>query len=194
MKTWKTKNGFEIIRVLSGRSNAYLISYNNIFILADTGKKAALKTLSKNIELLNISVGDLNFLLLTHTHFDHCQSAKRIKQISNCSIITSLVAEDFIKKGYTKLPDGTIQATKLIAGLGNLIGEIKFGYEPFQADIFVEKEYDLNISDKNLKIIATPGHSPDSISIIVDNEIAIVGMSCSEFLIIQFSRLTQMIL
>lgn len=175
MRNWNTKSGFRINRVLSGRSNAYMIEYGNIHVLVDTGKKAAFKTLSKNIESLNQSVGDLKFVLLTHTHFDHCQSARKIKEISNCSIITSKDAAESIKKGYTKLPDGVFPVTKLIAGLGNLIGERKFGFEPFQADIFVENEFNLPKSDSKLKIIATPGHSPDSISIIVDNDIAIVG-------------------
>jgi hydroxyacylglutathione hydrolase len=175
MSNWKTKNGFRVIRILSGRSNAYLMVYDNNVILVDTGKKAAFKTLSRNIESLKLSIIDISTLILTHTHFDHCQSAKKIKEISNCRIITSRIAEDFIKNGYTKLPDGTLPVTKLISRLGNFIGEKKFGYEPFHSDILVEDVYNLSISDSILKIIATPGHSPDSISIIVDNEIAIVG-------------------
>ena len=113
LRNWDTKNGFKIIRVLSGRSNAHLVVYDNICVLADTGKKTAFKTLIKNIESLNIKVDDITFLLLTHTHFDHCQSAKRIKEKSNCSIITSKEAADFTKKGYTKLPEGTFPLTKL---------------------------------------------------------------------------------
>ncbi len=175
MNTWNTKNGFEITRVLSGRSNSYMVLYDNIYILVDTGKDSGFKTLTKNIESLNTRIDDITYLILTHTHFDHCQSANKIKETSNCCIIVSKVAEEFIKKGYTKLSDGAFPVTKLIAGLGNLIGKRKFGYEPFKADILVENEYDITISESKLKIIATSGHSPDSISIIVDNEIAIVG-------------------
>jgi glyoxylase-like metal-dependent hydrolase (beta-lactamase superfamily II) len=175
MRNWKTKNGFEIIRVLSGRSNAYLISYDNTFILVDTGKKEAFKTLLKNIESFNITVEDIRFLVLTHTHFDHCQSARRIKEISDCQIIVSALAENSIKNGYAPLPDGTYLVTKLIARLGRFIGKRKFGFEPFHPDIFVDGAFDLKKSDRGIRIIETKGHSVDSVSILVDSEIAIVG-------------------
>ena len=39
MKKWKTKNGYEIYLVSSGRSNVYLISTGKGNILVDTGWK-----------------------------------------------------------------------------------------------------------------------------------------------------------
>jgi glyoxylase-like metal-dependent hydrolase (beta-lactamase superfamily II) len=175
MKNWNTKKGNTIIQVLSGRSNAYLILKDNVAILVDTGKTSSLKTLSKNINSLNITIKDISFIILTHTHFDHCQSTKKIKGISDCKIIASSAAEDSIKNGYTKLPDGTFLTTKLIAKLGHLMGKSKFGYEPFRQDIFVNEDYELKIRDSGIKVIKTTGHSVDSVSILVDNEIAIVG-------------------
>jgi hydroxyacylglutathione hydrolase len=175
MKIWKTKNGNKIIQVLSGRSNAYLILIDSIIILVDTGKSSALKTLSKNIESLNITIDDVSAIILTHTHFDHCQSTKIIKEKSDCQIIVSGSTANSIKNGYSKLPEGTFLTTRLIAKLGRLMGKSKFGYEPFKPDIFVNGDYDLNISDSRIRTIETIGHSADSVSILVDNEIAIVG-------------------
>lgn len=175
MKNWNTKKGNIIIQVLSGRSNAYLILIDNVAILVDTGKASSLKTLSKNINSLNITIKDISFIILTHTHFDHCQSTKKIKGISDCKIIVSRAAEDSIINGYTKLPDGTFLTTKLIAKFGRLMGKRKFGYEPFRPDIFVNEDYELKIGDSEIKVIKTSGHSVDSVSILLDNEIAIVG-------------------
>jgi glyoxylase-like metal-dependent hydrolase (beta-lactamase superfamily II) len=127
MNEWKTKYGHKIIRVLSGRSNAYLILNGNTAILVDTGKKTAFRKLSENMETIDVAIETISYLILTHTHFDHCQSAKRIAEKSGCRII--VVKGDFY-------PDG-------------------------MNDI--------------IKIIETPGHSVDSISILVDNEVAIVG-------------------
>lgn len=175
MKNWKTKNGNKIIQVLSGRSNAYLILKDKVTILVDTGKNSAFKTLSKNIYSLNMTIHEISFIILTHTHFDHCQSANKIKEKSNCQIIVSSTAANSIKNGYTELPDGTFFTTKVISKLGRLIGKNKFGYEPFQSDIFVDVDYEINMGNCNIKIIETVGHSADSLSILVDNEIAIVG-------------------
>ena len=175
MRNWKTKTGCEIIQVLSGRSNAYLILKSGKAILVDTGKKASFVKLSKNINTLKITFEDISLLILTHTHFDHCQSAKIIKEKSNCKVIASKIALDSIINGYARLPNGTFLFTKLIAKLGQLIGKRKFGFETFQQDIFVIDEYNLNIADSRIKVIGTPGHSNDSVSILIDNEIAIVG-------------------
>ncbi len=173
--SWSTKNKYKISQVLSGRSNAYLILKENNVILVDTGKRNAFQSLVKNLSSLNVTIEDISYLILTHTHFDHCQSAKKIKEKSNCKIIVSSIATDSIKNGYTKLPDGTFLIAKLITQVGRLIGKNKFGYEPFYPDIIVKDVYDLKIEDNRIRIIETSGHSPDSISILVDNEIALVG-------------------
>ncbi len=175
MNNWRTKNGYEIFRVLLGRSNAYLIRKGSTSILIDTGKKSSFRTLLRNLDSLDISINDISFLILTHTHYDHCQSAKEIKEKSKCQVVVSGNSAASIIRGYTLLPRGTIPFTKLIARLGLLIGDRKFGYEPFPADIFVKNECKLNKDTLKLKLIETPGHSADSVSIIVDNEIAVVG-------------------
>lgn len=175
MKNWITKNEYKISQVLSGRSNAYLIKKDKDTILVDTGKSASYARLSKNIEALNESIDSFSFLILTHTHFDHCQSSKKIKERSNCQIIVSQIAASWIANGYSQLPNGTFPTTKLIAKLGRLIGKRKFSYQPFIPDTFVNGAYELEINETKLKIIETAGHSADSVSILVDNEIAIVG-------------------
>ncbi len=73
MNNWKTKNGYKIIQVLSGRRNAYLLLKDKLIFLIDTGKESAYKKLSKNIDLLGLSLDKITHLILTNTHFDHCQ-------------------------------------------------------------------------------------------------------------------------
>jgi len=175
MNEWNTKKGSKIFRVLSWRSNAYLILNGNNTILVDTGKNSAFGRLNRRLDILNIPIEEITTLILTHTHFDHCQSAKKILEKSGCRIIVSDAAADSIQKGYTRLPDGTFPITKLISKLGNLTGKNGFGYEPFRPGILVNRDYDLNDGKDGIKIIKTAGHSDDSMSIIVDNEIAVVG-------------------
>ncbi len=175
MKSWKTKNGFIIYKVLTGRSNSYLISSEKNNILIDTGKKSAYNRLNRNIDLLKLTNQKIAFLILTHTHFDHCQTARKFKEKNNCQIIVSEKALESIKNGYTILPNGTTLISKLMSKIGKIIGKRKFGYQSFQPDIIIEGNHDLNKLGVNFKIIETIGHSIDSISIIIDNEIAVVG-------------------
>lgn len=175
MREWKTKHEIMIYQVLSGRSNSYLIMEKNCNILVDTGKSSAFSTLSKNIRSLGLAINDISYLILTHTHFDHCRSSKRIKEKSNCKIITSEKSPKYLKVGYTPVSNGTLHLTRIISKIGNKIGKKRFGYPIFEADIIVHSKKKFFLLIDTLKIIQTPGHSEDSISIIVDDEIAIVG-------------------
>ncbi len=174
MNSWTTRNGYKIIRVLWGRSNAYLVSYNETSILIDTGKASAYRRLYKNLKNPEIC-GNITHLILTHTHFDHCQSAKQIKEDFQCRIIVSEHASGPIMKGYSKIPGGTLFLTKPIAKLGQIIGKRHYDYPPFAADNYVEDDHSYHIEPLDIKIINTPGHSADSVSIIVNDEIAVVG-------------------
>lgn len=175
MKSWSTQKNCQITQILSGRSNAYLIEKEDNIILVDTGKKSALKKLSQNLKKLNIDINRINCLVLTHTHFDHCQSAWEIKEKSGCKIIVSGKASEFIQDGYTPLPHGTNMFTKLISGAGKFVGKRNFGYTPFKPDVLIENDFVPDNFGSKIKIIETPGHSVDSISLLLDEEIAIVG-------------------
>jgi hydroxyacylglutathione hydrolase len=175
MKNWKTKAGYEIFQVLSGRSNAFFIITGSYNILIDTGTERGYKKLRSNINSLGLISRKIDFLILTHTHFDHCRNAAKIKEEENCRIMAGIKEKESIEKGFTNLPGGTLFITKPISLLGKMIGKKRFGYKPFSADMLVEDELDLINYNLNIKLVKTEGHSPGSISIIIDKEIAVVG-------------------
>ena len=167
MKSWNTKNGIEIFQVLNWRGNSYLICSENGNILVDTGRESAYNQLQKSIVALNLKSENINLLILTHSHYDHCQNAFQIKEQSNCKILMSKHEAEYSKSGFTPLPKGTFPIARLIVNLGKRIGQRRFGYKPFVPDMQVTDELDLRMF--NVSIIATGGHSAGSISVIVDN-------------------------
>jgi len=173
MKSWETRNGYKIYQVLDGRSNSYLISYKNSNVLVDTGKYSAYNRLNKNIDSIELANPEISSLILTHTHFDHCQSASRLKEQTKCKIIVSEKASEYIENGYSPLPNGTMMIPKFLSRVGKKLGKYRFGYTSFEPDLLVKDH--ISLEGLHVDIIATEGHSSDSISVIVDNEIAIVG-------------------
>lgn len=173
MKKWKTKNGVEISHVLNGKSNSYLICSENGNVLVDTGKTSAFIQLQKNIKTLMLPKKNIDLLILTHTHFDHCQNANAIKEHYQCKIIASDMETVFSQQGYTPLPNGTFAISRFISKLGKMFGKRRFSYQPFIIDRKITGETILE--GYPIKIIPTPGHSKGSVSVIVDNEIALVG-------------------
>lgn len=175
MNRWKTNNGYEIIHILKGGCNAYLINHNSRNILVDTGTAKHFARLKENIDSVDLQRKNIDYLILTHTHYDHCQSAALIKEQEKCKIVISEGDKESVQNGFTPLPGGTLKFTKVISGAGKIIGRNKFGYRPFVADILIDENNDTLENGLDIRLIKTPGHSAGSISIIVDNEIAIVG-------------------
>jgi hydroxyacylglutathione hydrolase len=173
MENWKTKNGIEIFQVLNRRSNSYLICSEKGNTLVDTGRESAYKRLQKNIRSLNLNTDNIDLLILTHTHFDHCENASVIKKQTNCKIVVSEREADYTENGFTPIPNGTFAITRFISDLGKRIGQKRFGYKPFTTDMLVTEV--MNLETLKITLIPTPGHSKGSISVLVDNEIAIVG-------------------
>ncbi|MDA3929049.1 MAG: MBL fold metallo-hydrolase [Prolixibacteraceae bacterium] len=169
MKSWTLKNGSKIFQVLSGRSNVYLYQNSKQTFLFDTGKTSHYNQLIKNISSLGVE--KIDWLLLTHTHFDHCQNATALKKHFNCKIGLHKNAIEFAKNGFSPLPKGTILFTKLISKIGMLVNEKKFGFLKFSPNFIFQN----NSMNKDITTIHTPGHSSDSICFILENEIGIVG-------------------
>ena len=89
MKVWKTKNGYNIFRVITGRSNAYLVSYRGMNILVDTSTRFSYARLIKKVRSILTDREQVDILVLTHTHFDHCQNAARLRRDEGSIILGS---------------------------------------------------------------------------------------------------------
>ncbi len=170
---WKTKSGHTIYQLLKGRCNSFLLTNGNNFILIDTGQKNKLNKIAEHIKKLNID--HIDALILTHTHFDHAENASVISKRYAAKIIAHESEAASLMAGNSKLPRGSIYITKLYK---NLLGEALqplFVYPGAQPDILVNESLSLNTFGFNAFIMHTPGHSSGSVSVIIDNQIAIVG-------------------
>jgi len=173
MKTWETKNAYRITQLLSGRSNVFLLTNGAKNILVDTSTKYMWHLLKKRLQQLNIN--HIDYLILTHSHFDHAANTCRIKEKYNARIIVHKDEASCLASGVNFIPQGTNLYTRTIVNLLAKLFGAKIKSEPCKPDILVETKLDLNDFGFNAYIMHTPGHSPGSMSIIVDNEVAVVG-------------------
>lgn len=173
MKQWKTKSGYEIIQVLSGRSNVFLLWNGEINILIDTSVSRAWPKLQKKLDKL--AIHKIDYLILTHAHYDHAANAGRIKETFNSKVVIQRKEERYLSNGDNILPQGTTLFTRpLVHLLGRrLLPGLK--YPPCKPDLLIDTHYDLRALGFTASLIHTPGHTAGSMSLIVDDEIAIVG-------------------
>ncbi len=171
----KNDKPYNIITIPMGHSNSYLIVSCGRGILVDAGHKGKIKNLQNALEQNNLKFCDIVLIVLTHTHYDHVGCLAEIKERSGAKVLIHGAEKEYLEKGMTPFPRGTIWFSKIIFSIGNILMVSKSKYYPVSPDIVVKGEYDLGKYIPGAKIIPTPGHTAGSISLGIENEVAFVG-------------------
>lgn len=168
----ETTKGNKIIQLLSGRSNVFLVKhYSGTSMVVDTGVKLVRRFLTDALTKYQNPRPD--YLVLTHSHFDHAGNAAFIRKSTGAKIVIHEAEADYLRTGGMKIPEGTYAFTRTLVSLAHKVN-FKLGSEPCIVDVEIVGAY--NPPDMpGIQLIHTPGHSAGSMSIIIDDEIALVG-------------------
>jgi hydroxyacylglutathione hydrolase len=150
----------------------FLLTNGEKNLLIDTSPKFLWRLLTWRLNKLNIR--HINFLILTHTHMDHAGNSAKIKEKYKALVIVHQSEASFLTTGDNIIPKGTNSFSNLLINLAKNIAPL-IRYKPCAYDLTVDKRLELNDYGFNAYIMHTPGHTKGSISVIVDNEVAIVG-------------------
>ncbi|MCL4399249.1 MBL fold metallo-hydrolase [Candidatus Parvarchaeota archaeon] len=163
-----------------GRSKAFLIEASDgSLILVDTGMPKKEKEIISYINSIGKSVSDIKYILLTHAHIDHFGSAASIKKLSNANLAINENGVHYINgDGGLLLPvhkNLKSPKAKLQSSLIKIMS--KFLRVQYVKPNMLLKEGVFPPEMKiNAKILETPGHTKDSISVyLVDSNTVIVG-------------------
>lgn len=171
MKKWVTKNGIIVIRLDGIRCNCFLIEAGGQIWLIDTSVLAERGRIVKQIE--ENGIDRLDGIILTHSHINHVESTSWFAQKYNCPVYVHDSELHFIQTGDCLIPKAARKSMELIEYIVRYISFLN-KYPACREAKAIPREEAL-IPSEFIRIIETPGHSEGSISIIVDNELAIVG-------------------
>lgn len=148
-----------IIPVVAG------ILETNCFLVVNKSTKTALlidaPPESKEIVLNKLNEEDckLEAILLTHSHWDHCADAAKLKLETNAKI-------------YVHRADNY----RLLSPMDHTLFEINFAIEPCSADVLIDGNDTFEFTTATTRVIHTPGHTEGSIAYIFDSlKCAFVG-------------------
>lgn len=94
-------------------------------------------------EIIKIGKNNLEYILLTHGHYDHIGYAKQLAEMFNCKIVIGEKEKEFLFNGDLNLSSKAFRA------------EI----EPFKADILLKDNETINLGETEIQFIHTPGHT-----------------------------------
>lgn len=159
----------KIARIMTANS-PLLISSGDTNIMVDTGLKKNWESIEKNLDKM-LKGKELDYLIITHTHYDCVENTFALKDKYSPSIIIHKNEAQYLRDGVSApLPEWSYKIGKKI----NDCPTTKHYFDGARADILVEGELSLSPFGIDGRVIATPGHSVGSISVIAGG-IAIVG-------------------
>ncbi len=157
-----------------GMINCFLIKGETKHILVDTGVPNSEAKIIKQLNKHNIKLEDIGLIIITHGHIDHFGSAKELKDILKVPILVHDLDKKALQTGKSMF-----ETLKPNNKIWDIILKPKLAKDKASSclpDIILNsnEEYDLSIYGINGKVIHTPGHTPGSLSIVLENGDAII--------------------
>ncbi|GLI34207.1 MBL fold metallo-hydrolase [Desulforhabdus amnigena] len=145
----------EIYQVGGGRFSSpedaavYLIHFREHAALVDAGCGRDQNKILSNIKKLGVAPEQIEYLLITHCHFDHTGGAKALREITHCRTVAHEFDAPFLERG-----DSTVTAA----------GWYGSEMEAFPIDIKLKGErQEIALGERTIEALHAPGHSPGSV-------------------------------
>jgi glyoxylase-like metal-dependent hydrolase (beta-lactamase superfamily II) len=161
-----------------GPVNSYLFTGKNMTLI-DTGSLQTVDLLEKGFEKFGFSFNDLDRILFTHGHVDHCGGASRIIKKAGKKIETFSHKEDKkrIETG-AQTKDETDQNFSRLMGIPEAylekFKEFKFFFQQMGENCPVTStltdNQEILLGDHRAKVISTPGHTMGSICFFIQDK------------------------
>ncbi|KQC06802.1 MAG: hypothetical protein APR54_01390 [Candidatus Cloacimonas sp. SDB] len=171
----KNDNPVQIIPVFTSRSNSFFIRNSRNCLMIDTGMPGQTNLYLKVLKQHHIAPPEVDLIIITHTHYDHCGNVAELKQLTGAQVMVHADEAENMTRGYTSFPRGTSLIPQLISSLANLITGNRQKFKQVKPDIILKEKYDLNTLGFDGYVLPTPGHTAGSLCIILKDEIAFVG-------------------
>lgn len=160
-----------------GKTNSYLLPCEKGYLLIDTGYEKDYDNFIKALKQRHIDISEIKYLLLTHHHDDHSGFTNRLISKTELRIIAHRKSVELLKTGENDKKRGGGYINRRIYYLSKLYKllnpEWSLSFPPVYlrcTDIIVDGDDDKVLRDIGIqgKILYTPGHTIDSISVLLD--------------------------
>ncbi len=149
-----------VVNVGYRSTNFYVVSAGSSRLLVDLGWPGTFGTLRSNLRRTGIPLGELRYGLATHYHMDHAGLAQELKLAGVPLLVVSEQERAIpLLKQWTKPVDRFVDITLH----DNVVVTVRESRQVL-ADIGIGGE-----------IVLTPGHTDDSVSLLLDNGSAFTG-------------------
>ena len=127
----------------------YLVRFGDKATLVDAGCGNGHDLLKSNISRCIPKSVKIEYLLLTHCHFDHTGGAEAIRKEYGCKIVAHALDAVYLESGDSEVTAASWYGSRM---------------EPLPIDVKIENDHQtIKIGKKKIKAHHCPGHSPGSL-------------------------------
>jgi len=152
----------EIFQVGGGRLTSfsdaaiYLINFGGHAALVDAGCGYSQDAVVENIVASGVGIEEIEYLLITHCHYDHTGGANGLKDLTRCQVIAHELEAQFLERGNNTVTGANWYGATL---------------EPFLIDrkLSLQRE-EIDLGGRQIEAIHTPGHSPGSVVYLTESQ------------------------
>lgn len=165
--------------LLSVRAAAYAQSYwllsETSAIAVDTGPAGCARRLLEVLATTNVGNGTVRLILVTHGHLDHFGSAAALHALTGAPIAVHAADAEALRQGRNDpavlVPHGLV--SRIVRSLPlNLGGAPVPGITPQRTFTEAWRLDEFGIPGE---VVPTPGHTPGSVSVVLDDGRALIG-------------------
>jgi len=134
----------------------YLINFDGHAALVDAGCGNSFERLFKKIEKCGIRPEQIEYLLITHCHFDHTGGAQAVMSRTNCQSVAHILDARYLEEGDDRVTAASWYGASL---------------EPFMIDMKLTGDrQEIQLGNKVISAIHIPGHTPGSVAYLIESD------------------------
>lgn len=157
-----------LVRIHGAISNCYLLLGEKP-ILVDTGAPGDLKRIIHALKANGIRPRDLSLILLTHGHSSQAGCAAELRRRSGTRVALHLGDAELVRNGENGVLAPTSAFSRAVRPF------VDEPFEAFEPDLLFRDGFSLEPHGVKGRVLATPGHTLGSASVIVGAGEAIIG-------------------
>lgn len=164
----------EIHPIALGFDTCYVLRARGTVVL-DAGQPNKGCAFADGLERAGIRPDEVRLILLTHAHWDHMGSAAELKEITGAPLAVHAREAAWVRSGEPPLPPGITPWGRAFMAMHRLAMPL-IDVPPAEVDIELAR-FPLDLEEFGVPgtVIHTPGHSPGSVSVVLESGEAFVG-------------------